>query len=95
MSDEARRSGFDKLAAAYRWMEYLTFGPLLQRCRLHFLPEMLGVWRALLLGDGDWRFCAALLAAAPQVHVTAVDESARMLRALRARAERDGNGGRL
>ncbi len=91
----APASGFDKLADVYRWLEYMTFGPLLQRCRVQYLPQVRNARRALLLGDGDGRFCAALLAEASHVHVTAVDESARMLQAMRVRVERAGNGRRL
>ncbi len=91
----APSSGFDKLAVVYRWLEYVTFGPLLQRCRVHFVPHLRSARQALLLGDGDGRFCAVLLAQAPQVHVTAVDGSARMLQAMRARVQRGGNRARL
>ncbi len=91
----SRTSGFDKLAQAYSWMEYVSFGPMLQRCRVHFLPFVGDARQALLLGDGDGRFCAALLVAAPQVHVMAVDESARMLQALLHRVERSGNNRRV
>ncbi len=72
-------NGFDRLARPYRWMEYLSFGPLLQRCRTRYLPQMGSVRNALVLGDGDGRFTAALLRAAPHAHVTAVDASGAML----------------
>ncbi len=88
-------SGFDKLARSYRWLEWLSFGPMLQHCRVQFLPCLVGARHALLLGDGDGRFCAELLREVPTVRVTAVDASACMLATLRARAERDGTGGRL
>ena len=79
-------ANFDRLAGLYRWMEWLTFGPWLGRCRRAFLGEMKGARRALILGDGDGRFAAALLAANQGVRVDAVDSSPAMLRALERRA---------
>jgi ubiquinone/menaquinone biosynthesis C-methylase UbiE len=64
-------------------MEWFSFGPMLQRCRVWFLPELSEARNALVLGDGDGRFAAALLKAAPQVRVTAVDVSGAMLAQLR------------
>src|SRR6185437_1080687 len=52
---------FDRLARVYRWMEWLSFGPYLSRCRRAFLPQLRDARRALVLGDGDGRFTAALL----------------------------------
>jgi ubiquinone/menaquinone biosynthesis C-methylase UbiE len=77
---------FDAIARAYRWMEYLSFGGSLQRCRTHFLPQLMGSGSALVFGDGDGRFLAALLAANPALHADAVDSSAAMLRLLERRA---------
>ena len=56
-------SGFDRLARPYRWMEYLSFGRALERCRFHFLPQLANTRSALLLGDGDGRFAERLLRA--------------------------------
>jgi SAM-dependent methyltransferase len=80
---------FGRLAGAYRWMEWLSFGPLLERCRCAFLDEMTDAQRALVLGDGDGRFTAALLRANPEVRIDAVDASEAMLRALARRAGED------
>ena len=63
-------------------MEYLTFGRLLERCRNHFIPQLAQCRSALVLGDGDGRFLARLLAANPSLHACAVDTSAAMLRLL-------------
>ncbi|WP_058188438.1 class I SAM-dependent methyltransferase [Terracidiphilus gabretensis] len=79
-------ANFDRLAGAYRWMEWLSFGPLLQRCRCAFLGELETARRALVLGDGDGRFTAELLRANYAVRVDAVDASPAMLRALVERA---------
>ncbi len=80
-------ANFDLIAKPYRWLEYLTFGRALQKTRLHYLPALLNSRNALVLGDGDGRFTAALLAANPNIHVLAVDTSAAMLQLLRQRCE--------
>lgn len=78
---------FDRIARLYRWMEWLSFGPLLHRTRTAWLHELLEARNALILGDGDGRFTRDLLSANPQVHVHAVDISAAMLLELRRRCE--------
>ena len=77
---------FDPLARVYRWMEWCTFGPWLGWCRSHFLDELGHCGRALVLGDGDGRFTARLLAANSSVAVAAVDASPAMLRLLARRS---------
>jgi SAM-dependent methyltransferase len=77
---------FDRLAGSYRWLEAFTFGPTLQRCRLTYLARMASARRALILGDGDGRFTAALLHANPNITVDAIDSSAAMLATLQRRA---------
>ncbi|GAC1425619.1 MAG: hypothetical protein NVSMB62_22850 [Acidobacteriaceae bacterium] len=81
-----RAPNFNLVARPYRMVEYLTFGTALQRARLRFLPQLDTHRRALILGDGDGRFCAALLAANPRLHADAVDLSPAMLRLLTRRA---------
>ena len=78
---------FDLVARPYRWLEYFTFGRALERCRIHFLPRLLDRKQALVFGDGDGRFLAALLAANPHLEADAVDTSAAMLRLLERRAQ--------
>ncbi len=73
---------FDRIARPYRWLEYLTLGRALERCRLHFLPQLMHCRRALVLGDGDGRFLASLLTQNPTVEADAVDTSANMLELL-------------
>lgn len=80
---------FDRLAPIYRWMEWASFGPFLWWSRCAFLSEMGERRQALVMGDGDGRFTARLLAAHPDVRVEAVDASAAMLRALLRRAGRN------
>ena len=80
---------FDSVARAYRWMEYFSFGRMLERCRFYFLPQCFSARRALVLGDGDGRFTARLLAENSTVTVDAVDASPAMLAVLRERVRHD------
>ncbi len=82
----ARTPNFDRLARLYSWLEWMTFGPGLSRCRCWFLGDLASRRRALVFGDGDGRFTARLLAANPAITVSAVDASAAMLRLLASRA---------
>ena len=86
---------FDRIARAYRWLEYLCFGRALERCRVTWLDEMAQAEQALVLGDGDGRFTAALLAAHRKVRVVAIDRSVIMLTLLSARVEFIGELKRL
>ena len=70
---------FDRVAHIYRWAEYLALGPALQRTRTHFLSALCDRRHALVLGDGDGRFLAALMRENTLINVTAVDTSRRML----------------
>jgi SAM-dependent methyltransferase len=73
---------FDRLARVYRWMEWASFGPILQKCRCSFLPAVDSARRALVIGDGDGRFTAELLRANQHIQIDAVDASPAMLAAL-------------
>ena len=77
-----RAPNFDRLAGLYRWMEAVTFGPMLARCRNAFLPELRTARTALIYGDGDGRFTARLLHENGIVLVEAADSSRAMLKAL-------------
>ncbi len=77
---------FDPIARIYRLAEYLTLGPNLQRTRTHHLPALTHTRQALLLGDGDGRFTASLLATNPHLQAHAVDLSSAMLTRLRRNA---------
>lgn len=79
---------FDRVAALYRWAEYLALGPLLQRTRTALLPQLSAPHRVLVLGDGDGRFLEQLLLRFQDCDVLAVDTSAAMLERLRRRCER-------
>jgi hypothetical protein len=84
---------FDRVARLYRWAEYLSLGPLLQRTRVHFLPQLSECRRAFVLGDGDGRFLSRLLVQNPSLHALAVDTSETMLQLLQTRCSLAG--GRL
>lgn len=74
----------DPIARWYRWLEYLAFGRALERRRNAFLPDVADARRALVLGEGDGRFLARLVAAMRGA-VDYVDLSARMLDLARSR----------
>jgi ubiquinone/menaquinone biosynthesis C-methylase UbiE len=76
---------FNPIARPYRWLEYLTLGPILQLTRLHHLPSLTHKKSALILGDGDGRFLAQLLNQNPHLKADAVDTSATMLHLLHQR----------
>jgi SAM-dependent methyltransferase len=78
---------FDRVARIYRFAEYLSLGPLLQRTRTHFLHDLPPRHQALVLGDGDGRFLARLLAHRPHLSALAVDTSATMLQLLHHRCQ--------
>ena len=82
---------FDHIARIYRWAEYVTLGPLLQRARMHFLPQLPHCRRAVVLGDGDGRFLAALLRQQPELHALAVDTSSAMLHLLSKRCSQSAS----
>jgi ubiquinone/menaquinone biosynthesis C-methylase UbiE len=84
------RPNFDALAPHYHWIETLAFGSQLQWCRTALLAEMVSVRRALVLGDGNGRFVAELLAANPSVLVDAIDISPAMVELARQRVAETG-----
>jgi SAM-dependent methyltransferase len=71
-------SGFDALAPHYRWIEAVTFGPLLQWCRTALLPLVQDCRQALVLGEGNGRFLAALLETNPSIVADCLDISPAM-----------------
>jgi SAM-dependent methyltransferase len=90
----------DAIAPYYHLLERLSFGNALHRTRCTYLNEVKTAHRALLCGDGDGRFLAALLRANPHVEVDFVDLSPRMIQLARRRiakidraAERVENSG--
>lgn len=80
-------ANFDPVARIYRWVEYLALGPLLQRTRTHFLPQVAHARHAFVLGDGDGRFLAKLLQQNRSLQALAVDSSDKMLALLLSRCD--------
>ncbi len=80
----------DRIAPWYRGLEYLMFGRALERRRFEFLNELATARRVLVLGDGDGRFTAALVARNRHVEIDSVDLSRRMLDLARRRIGTDG-----
>ena len=85
LSRNRSEPNFDRVARLYRWAEYLSLGPLLQRTRTHFVPQLSGCRSAFVLGDGDGRFLARLLLQNLSLHAVAVDTSTTMLHLLQQR----------
>jgi trans-aconitate methyltransferase len=70
---------FDAVAPWYRTLETITFGNALQRARVACLEETGSPRRALILGEGNGRFLAALLQRHPLIKIDCIDSSQRML----------------
>jgi SAM-dependent methyltransferase len=87
MTRKLDRPNFDRIAPIYRCAEYATFGRSLEKCRNRYLPQLQRSHNALVLGDGDGRFLAHLLAANPGLTADAVDTSRTMLHLLEQRAK--------
>jgi SAM-dependent methyltransferase len=78
-------ANFNRIARAYRWLEYASFGHALERCRFSMVARLHFAQHALVLGDGDGRFLQRLLTENTDVGVDAVDTSPAMLRLLTER----------
>jgi SAM-dependent methyltransferase len=86
-----RAPNFDRVARVYRWLEMVTFGSSLWRCRCTFLDELRSCRNALVIGDGDGRFTARLLEENPSIRIDALDTSREMLLSLVRNAGEHGN----
>ena len=89
------RPNFDPIARPYRWLEYFSFGPMLEHCRFYRLPQLVDAQRALVLGDGDGRFLGRVLQINPHLHADVVDLSPAMLQLLNARVANTGAADRI
>jgi SAM-dependent methyltransferase len=85
-----REMNCDYIAPIYAFGERLCFGGALQKRREEFLREARDARHAIVLGDGDGRFTAALLQSNEAVRVTYVDKSRRMIEEARKRVARIG-----
>lgn len=82
-------TNFDGIAQHYYWMERLSFGSTLQRCRTRFIPQLSHLESVLIVGEGDGRFLEALLKQNKTVKADVVDGSAAMLKLTTKRVEKD------
>jgi ubiquinone/menaquinone biosynthesis C-methylase UbiE len=76
---------FDRLASCYRLLEFLAFGPDLERARYCHLDRLRDCRAILVLGEGDGRCLVQLVRRAPLAQVTCVDFSPAMLARAAAR----------
>jgi ubiquinone/menaquinone biosynthesis C-methylase UbiE len=88
---------YSSLARVYAPLEWLSFGRALARRRTCFIadPRIAHARHALIFGDGDGRFTAALLERYPTLAITAVDASAAMLGELERRVRMQSPSARL
>lgn len=73
------KRSFDWIAKPYSRLERFLFGGTFQAIRLALLPELDGAKKILVLGEGDGRFVAALLARNLEARAVVVDGSMQML----------------
>lgn len=73
------RNSFDRVAAIYPLLEWLSFGRELERARRAFFDRVSADQHILLVGEGNGRFLRECLVRAPRASLTVVDLSARML----------------
>lgn len=73
------RRGFDLVAPHYRWMEILTAGGKLHRCRTQYLKEVDSSSRVLVFGEGNGRFLCDFLRTNSVATVSCVDSSSGMI----------------
>jgi SAM-dependent methyltransferase len=79
---------FDAIAPWYRTLETIAFGNALQRARLTGLDAIGSPRRALIVGEGNGRFLAALLQGHPLIRIDCLDSSEQMLELARQRVLR-------
>lgn len=78
---------FDLLAPHYRWMEWLSAGEKLQRCRTALLDALSPPARVLIYGEGNGRFLVELCRRFSRAQITVVDASTGMLTLARQRLQ--------
>ena len=86
----SREKTFDRLARPYLLLEWIAFGPLLERARFKHLDRLRGRKRILLLGDGDGRVLARVRTLAPDAEIDSLDLSTAMLARASARLSSAG-----
>lgn len=78
---------FDFVASAYPLLEFASFGNALNEARDAFLRRTARAPHVLLIGEGNGRFLAKLLARKRGGSVTVIDSSPKMLRLLAKRID--------
>jgi SAM-dependent methyltransferase len=78
------KSGFDRLAVIYDWLELLAFAGALRRSQTRLLPELPSCQRALVVGGGTGVFLEQL-ARQTTAHITCIELSQKMLDRSQAR----------
>jgi ubiquinone/menaquinone biosynthesis C-methylase UbiE len=78
---------FDRVARPYRLLETLVFGRGLQEARCAFVRQIPNSKCALVVGEGDGRFLEELLRVRPELEVTCVEASPRMIALARPRVK--------
>lgn len=81
---------FDRLAPYYRWMEFVSAGETMQRCRTRFLDEIPEARNILLLGEGHGRGLIECARRFPRAQITCVDASEGMLAQAQRQLARNG-----
>jgi ubiquinone/menaquinone biosynthesis C-methylase UbiE len=76
---------FDGLARIYRGLEFLAFGRDLERARTCYADRLADCRAILVLGEGDGRYLARLVQAAPLAQIHCIDASGAMLARAAAR----------
>src|SRR4051812_43788885 len=87
---ERQSMSFDVLAPHYRWIEFVSAGDKLQRCRTAFLGRIAAATNILIVGEGNGRFLVECRRKFPHAKITVVDASPRML--ARAQKRLTGQG---
>lgn len=80
-----KKSCFDKLAPWYHFLETISFGNQLQKCRITQLAELNSEKNVLILGDGNGRFLESLLKSNSDTEIVSLDISKNMIELANAR----------
>ncbi|HEY2784322.1 MAG TPA: class I SAM-dependent methyltransferase [Fimbriiglobus sp.] len=83
---------FDRLAPHYLWLERVSFGRRLHRCRTAMVPHVAACKSVLIVGEGDGRFLVDFIKANPDAAVDCIDISPGMTALARQRVSRQSGG---
>jgi ubiquinone/menaquinone biosynthesis C-methylase UbiE len=74
-----KKKNFDGVASSYLFLETITFGNQLQKCRTSMISHLTNSKQVLVLGEGNGRFLEAFCKVNPLAEILVIDESPRML----------------